>query len=60
MVGDRWPDIEAGKSAVCKTILIRSIHDKRQTHNPDLVVDSLGKAVGQSYNAHCKTNCRES
>ena len=45
MVGDRWRDIEAGKAAGCKTVLIRSAYDERQADSPDQVVSSLVEAV---------------
>ena len=45
MVSDRWRDIEAGKAAGCKTVLIRSAYDERQADSPDLVVSSLVEVV---------------
>jgi D-glycero-D-manno-heptose 1,7-bisphosphate phosphatase len=44
MVGDRWRDIEAGRAAGCKTILIRHEYDEQQAECPDAVVDSLLEA----------------
>ena len=43
MIGDRWRDIEAGKTAGCKTILIRGEYTERRAV-PDLAVDSLMEA----------------
>ena len=43
MVGDRWRDIEAGRAAGCKTILIRNTYQERQAE-PDVVVHSLLEA----------------
>jgi len=44
MVGDRWRDIEAGRAARCRTILVRSNYAERQAEKPDAVVDSLLEA----------------
>lgn len=44
MVGDRWRDIEAGKAAGCKTILIGGGYAERQADAPDAVVGSLAEA----------------
>ena len=44
MVGDRWRDIEAGKSAGCRTVWIRSQYKERPVENPDAVGDSLYEA----------------
>jgi D-glycero-D-manno-heptose 1,7-bisphosphate phosphatase len=46
MIGDRWRDIDAGKAAGCRTILID--HDytgERPAQAPDFVVRSLLEAV---------------
>ena len=44
MVGDRWRDIEAGKAAGCKTILVQGGYDERQAESPDAIVSSLAQA----------------
>ena len=44
MVGDRWRDIEAGRAAGCRTILMRASYDERPAEAPDAVVDSLSEA----------------
>ena len=44
MVGDRWRDIEAGKAAGCKTILVQGGYDERQAESPDAIVSSLAEA----------------
>jgi D-glycero-D-manno-heptose 1,7-bisphosphate phosphatase len=44
MIGDRWRDIEAGRAAGCKTILIKYDYDERQAERPDAVVHSLPEA----------------
>lgn len=44
MVGDRWRDIEAGKAAGCRTILVSRSYDERQPEEPDETVDSLPEA----------------
>jgi D-glycero-D-manno-heptose 1,7-bisphosphate phosphatase len=41
MVGDRWRDIDAGRAAGCRTILIKSQYDERQAEGYDVVVASL-------------------
>ena len=47
MIGDRWRDIEAGKAAGCKTILIRPEinYNEPQAQGMDAVVDSLYEAA---------------
>jgi len=44
MVGDRWRDIEAGKAAGCRTILLRNTYAERQPEAPDAIVESLRQA----------------
>ena len=44
MVGDRWRDIEAGKAAGCKTILIKGEYAERAAVGVDAVVASLTEA----------------
>lgn len=41
MVGDRWRDVDAGKAAGCRTILIESGYDERQAEGFDAAVPSL-------------------
>jgi len=41
MVGDRWRDVEAGKAAGCRTILIESGYDERGAEGFDAAVPSL-------------------
>lgn len=43
MVGDRWRDIEAGRAAGCRTVLIRRPYNADV--GADLVVDTLEQAV---------------
>lgn len=45
MVGDRWRDIEAGRRAGCRTILVERGYRERQAEQPDTVVSSLPEAV---------------
>jgi transaldolase len=46
MVGDRWRDVEAGRRAGCRTVLVRAGHDDGGREGAaDLVVDSLAEAV---------------
>ena len=44
MVGDRWRDIEAGRAAGCKTILVEYPYAERKAENPDRIVGSLREA----------------
>jgi D-glycero-D-manno-heptose 1,7-bisphosphate phosphatase len=44
VVGDRWRDIDAGKAAGCKTILVRADYHERQADSPDVIVHSLLEA----------------
>ena len=41
MVGDRWRDIEAGKAAGCRTILVEGAYDERRAEGFDAAVPSL-------------------
>lgn len=47
VIGDRWRDIEAGKAAKCKTILVRPeiSYKEPQAKGADAVVDSLVEAA---------------
>ena len=46
LVGDRWRDIEAGRNAGCRTILIEGGHRERQSDaTPDARVGSLREAA---------------
>lgn len=45
MVGDRWRDIEAGRSAGCKTVFVDWGYDERRPEQPDVTVKSLPDAV---------------
>ena len=45
MVGDRWSDVEAGRSAGCKTVLIDRRYDEQPARSPDHVARSLLDAV---------------
>lgn len=41
MVGDRWKDIEAGKSAGCKTIWLHNDYDEQKPINMDYKADDV-------------------
>ncbi len=43
MIGDRWRDVEAGRAAGCRTLLIESGHNERRAE-PDFSVMSLVEA----------------
>jgi D-glycero-D-manno-heptose 1,7-bisphosphate phosphatase len=45
MVGDRWRDIEAGRGAGCRTVLVARDYHERPATGADLVVDALVDAV---------------
>jgi len=46
MIGDRWRDVEAGKNAGCRTILIEYKYDERSPRAlPDMTVSSIVEAV---------------
>ena len=45
MVGDRWRDIEAGRGAGCRTILIGDGYDEGLKSPPDVQVASLSAAA---------------
>lgn len=44
MVGDRWRDIEAGRAAGCRTVLVDSGYDERAAVGYDAAVASLFEA----------------
>ena len=47
MVGDRWRDVEAGRNAGCKTILLDLAYQERgPAREPDVRVKSLREAAG--------------
>ncbi len=41
MVGDRWRDIDAGRNANCKTILLKSQTIENMKSKPDFEIESL-------------------
>ena len=45
MIGDRWRDIEAGRRAGCRTILIGNGYGEELKTIPDAVVATLGDAA---------------
>jgi D-glycero-D-manno-heptose 1,7-bisphosphate phosphatase len=45
MVGDRWRDIEAGRRAGCRTILLGDGYSEGLRSPPDIAVTNLSKAV---------------
>ena len=45
MVGDRWRDVETGKAADCRNILVDYGYDERKADAPDFVVKSLVEAT---------------
>jgi D-glycero-D-manno-heptose 1,7-bisphosphate phosphatase len=45
MVGDRWRDIDAGREAGCRTILVGGGYAEREAEAPDAVADSLHEAA---------------
>ncbi len=45
MVGDRWRDIEAGRAAGCRTVLIDRHYSEQVPYEPDIRVRDLPAAV---------------
>lgn len=45
MIGDRWRDIEAGRRAGCRTILIGNGYAERLQSTPDTIAATLGDAA---------------
>lgn len=45
MIGDRWRDIEAGRRAGCRTILIGNGYGEDLRSSPDAIVATLGDAA---------------
>jgi D-glycero-D-manno-heptose 1,7-bisphosphate phosphatase len=45
LLGDRWRDIEAGRLAGCRTILIGNGYGEAQTSPPDAAVATVGEAA---------------
>lgn len=45
MVGDRWRDVEAGRRAGCRTVLLQCDYDEPQAEDPDKVVKTLFEAT---------------
>jgi D-glycero-D-manno-heptose 1,7-bisphosphate phosphatase len=44
MIGDRWRDIDAGRSAGCKTFFINNRYSEQHPEMPDFIVSSLLEA----------------
>jgi D-glycero-D-manno-heptose 1,7-bisphosphate phosphatase len=45
MVGDRWRDVEAGRSAGCRVVFVDRGYDERLLSAPDVVVSGVGAAA---------------
>jgi len=45
MVGDRWRDVAAGRSAGCRTVFVDYSYAEPRPERPDLIVRSLAAAV---------------
>ena len=45
MVGDRWRDIEAGRAAGCRTVLVGDGYGEPATCAPDMTVAHMGEAA---------------
>lgn len=54
MVGDRWRDVEAGKAAGCRTILIVHGYDERAAEGFDAAVSSLLEASRLILSGHLR------
>jgi D-glycero-D-manno-heptose 1,7-bisphosphate phosphatase len=49
IVGDRWRDIDAGKNAGCKTILIKSQNLEKIKQKPDFEINELSELLQLIY-----------
>ena len=49
IVGDRWRDIDAGKNAGCKTILIKSQNLEKIKQKPDFEINELSELLKLIY-----------
>jgi D-glycero-D-manno-heptose 1,7-bisphosphate phosphatase len=49
MVGDRWRDIEAGKNAGCRTILLKSQDIEAIRQKPDFEIHELSELLQLIY-----------
>ena len=45
MVGDRWKDVEAGRRAGCRTVLIDNHYAEAKQDQPTFTVNSFQEAV---------------
>jgi D-glycero-D-manno-heptose 1,7-bisphosphate phosphatase len=45
MVGDRWRDVEAGRSAGCRVVFVDHGYDERLLSAPDAIVPGVGAAA---------------
>lgn len=45
VVGDRWKDIEAGKSAQCKTIFVDHEYNRELVINPTYIVSDISQII---------------
>jgi D-glycero-D-manno-heptose 1,7-bisphosphate phosphatase len=45
MVGDRWRDVEAGRSAGCRVVFVDHGYDEPLQSKPDAVVSGVGAAA---------------
>jgi HAD-hyrolase-like len=45
LVGDRWRDVHAGRSAGCRTVFVDYGYPQDQPHEPDKLVHSLREAA---------------
>jgi D-glycero-D-manno-heptose 1,7-bisphosphate phosphatase len=45
LVGDRWRDVEAGRRAAVRTVLIDYQYQEKQASAPDCVVQNLTEAA---------------
>jgi D-glycero-D-manno-heptose 1,7-bisphosphate phosphatase len=60
MIGDRWRDIEAGRRAGCRTILIDWRYGEPQAEQPDARVASLAEAADWILARAGTSDCRSS
>lgn len=58
MIGDRWKDVEAGRRAGCRTVLLQHPYNEGDPKNADYRASTLLDAVGWILEARHDASCR--
>lgn len=58
MIGDRWRDVQAGRAAGCRTVLLNRCYDEPIGAVPDALVTTFDEAVTWILSGRCATNER--